>query len=166
MPELRITNYNMAAARLIAAALFVPFLVGGGFLMVAIAFEEGIGLDSLVPVGGGLLFLLGAAAFGIMGARAVLSVTFGEAVDVRTLLGRRRYAWDEVTQLGIASQGSAVEVLPSIGIPVASHVVLYVLLRGDEVFGLQLKTNPEELSALAEVLAAHGRGNVLQPLAA
>lgn len=166
MPELRITNYNMAAARLIAATFFTPLLLIGGVLLVAYGMTEAESSERLASIGGGLFFLLGAVVFGVMATTAVLSVTFGDGVTIRTLRGRKLYAWDEVKQLGIASQGTAVEVVPLVNIPVARHVVLYVLLTGDEVWGPQLKTNPEELSALAELLATQGRSELLGPLVA
>jgi HEAT repeat protein len=167
MSGLRITNYNMAAARIIAAVLLAPlFLVIGVIFLVSGPGPFAAATEILVWLGLGLGWVVAALLFGVLGWKAVLDVTFGEMVEVRTLFGRSRYEWNAVKRLRLISQGSAVEAIPLVNVPVARHLILDIVFEAAGKQVCQVRTNPRELSELVEVIVANGREELLQTMVA
>lgn len=146
MTEIRLTNYNMAAARIIGALLFVPLL---GFIAYALLSHE---WTKVVPVVAGFLALAGALGFLWMAANVVLSLRLGEKVAIRRIWGVRRLDLADIEAIAFQTVRTTVDYVPT-----ARTRVVTVHLRGGGNFDLKVK--PDQEQRIRTFLEERGMGD-------
>ena len=143
MNRIRVTNYNMAIARLIAMVLFTPLL---GFIAFALLSHE---WTAAVPVVAGFVGLLGAVGFLAMGLRVVFYFDLGDELIVQGLFGRRRHSLDEIGEVEAETVAAKAR-----GVTVARNRILRLRMRGGRTH--ELKVSPDEEEAVRRRLADAG----------
>lgn len=143
MDRIRVTNYNMAVARLIAMVLFTPLL---GFIAYALLSHE---WTAAIPVIAGFIGLLGAIAFLAMGLRVVFYFELGDELIVRRLFGRTTHSLDEIAEVDAETVAAKAK-----GVTVARNRILRLRMRDGKVH--ELKVSPEEEKAVCRRLADSG----------
>ena len=153
MTSICLSNLNMALSRIVAGILFVPSL------LLLPVFLLMIGGTELEAKGYLLLIMapLGAWAFGWMALTAVLSITFAEAMTVRTVFGRKSHDLEEIAGIGFAVLTTRLKL----GIPIARHLLMTVALASGKTF--QVKLSEEQADRVARYFRERGLEDRLQP---
>ena len=155
MTTIRLTNYNMASARVIGGFLFAPALayVFVAFIISLPTVNWAEGWQQALIMGLGAP--LGAAAFAWMALTAVTSLTIGDVVIVGKVFGSKIYPVSAIEHIEFGSESTNLQGV----IPVASHLMMHVLFPDRHV---QVKLSQAEAQAVVAALEARGMGKVFQ----
>ena len=146
MLEVYISNYNVAIARLLAAILFIPLLA---FISLALFLEH-------ETHGWGTLLVAMMAPIGIVGfAMGLLtltfSITFGDGIWIRTILGSKRYALSEIERINFGIERHNFKGIST------KHLMMHVRLK-TRMLGYEVKVSSEEKEHVQRFLRRHGLG--------
>lgn len=159
MNDIRLTNYNMASARLIGGLLFTP-LLAAVFIFALLNFSlknlttnpEEILIAVIAP--------LGAFAFGWMALTAVTSLTIGGELVVGTIFGSKHYPLGDIGSIGFSTETTKIQG----ALPLAQHLMMHIDLRSGE--HVQVKVNQSEAQQVISSLAGRGMEALFQDQAA
>lgn len=145
MTDIRLTNYNMATARLIGGLLFTPLLA-----LIAFALLYELSSLDLRKLLAGILGILGAIAFAWMAITAVISMTIGNELRIRTFFGTKHYPLREIGGIRFGNETTRTRF----NIPVATHLMMYLRLQSGR--GVMMKVTQAEREQV--IAALNGRG--------
>ncbi len=150
MKDVYLTNYNVAAARLIAAVLLIPLLS-----LITISIYMDLGSQNVKGLLLAVLGPLGIAGFALMAIMVTFSITIGDALVAKTLFGKKRYPLSDIEQIRFDLESTTIKHIPT-GI---KHRMMYITLKSRK-FGFVLKVSQAEAEQVIEAMDARGLSEV------
>ena len=149
MTDIRLTNYNMASARLIGGVVFaIPLAaVFVYFVMNLSARSFSSNPEELLLV---VVAPLSAVGFAWMAMTAVTSLTIGDQVLVGTAFGSKKYPLADIDQIEFGTEITRVQGV----IPVAQHLMMHVYLSPGR--HVQVKVSQSQAQEVVSALGAQG----------
>ena len=150
---MRVTNYNVAAASVVAAALAIPLLAA----MMSVVVYHGAEGEGVV------ILLLGSVGIVIFAAQLFLIVwwvEFADALTVRTLRGKKSYDWDELSSVRFSTETTRVQGVIPLGVvlPLGTHAFLYLNVAGR---ALKVRIDADEAERVVSLLRVKGKLSLL-----
>lgn len=146
MTDVYLTNYNAAAARLIAAVLLIPLLS-----LICISVYLDLGSQNAKGILVAIMGPLGIAGFALMAITVTFSIRIGDDLVAKTLFGKKRYPLNDIEKINFDLESASIHHI-STGI---KHRMMYITLKSRK-FGFVLKVSQAESEQVVAAMRARG----------